>query len=205
MASNAPGASACGEGLNTEIHYRLLFENSMDGILLTSPDGRIFDANPSACRIFQRTREEIIAAGRAGLMDISDPNLGPVLEERKRTGVGRAELRALLPDGSVFPVEVSSAIFENAAGEQFTCTILRDISARKRAEVERERLIRQREEALEQVKILRGLLPVCAWCRKIRDEGNQWLLLEDYVRNHSSAKFTHSICPSCRKQFEESF
>ena len=49
--------------LDSEARYRLLFENSLDGILLTAPDGRIFDANPSACTIFRRTREEIIAAG----------------------------------------------------------------------------------------------------------------------------------------------
>lgn len=47
-----------------ELRYRLLFENSMDAIFLTAPDGRIFDANPSACSMFGRTRDEITAAGR---------------------------------------------------------------------------------------------------------------------------------------------
>jgi PAS domain S-box-containing protein len=183
-----------------EARYRLLFENSMDGVLLTSPDGRIFDANSSACSIFGRTREEIRAAGRAGLMDAADPALLPLLEERKRTGRGHGELRARRPDGTVFPVEVSSAIFTDAEHNQFTCTILRDISPRKQAEAEREHLIADLQEALGQVKVLSGLLPICASCKKIRDEKGQWNPIEKYIRERSDAQFTHSICPDCGRR-----
>ena len=201
MASSAPGVEPGLPGM--EIRFRLLFENSMDGILLTAPDGRVFDANASACSIFRRTREEICRAGRGGLMDTSDPRLAKALEERDRLGRTHAELRAYGPEGIAFPVEISSAIFCDEAGNKFTCTIVRDISARKAAEAERRQLMRQRTEALDQVSVLKGLLPVCAWCRKIRDEGDKWMELEAYIHEHSAAKFTHSICPECRKRFEE--
>jgi len=68
---------------DSEARFRLLFENSMDVILLTSPDGRIFDANPNASSILARTRVEIIAAGREGLLDSSDPTLARMIEERR--------------------------------------------------------------------------------------------------------------------------
>jgi PAS domain S-box-containing protein len=184
----------------TEARYRLLFENSMDGVLLGAPDGRIFDANASACSIFGRTREEIIAAGREGLMNNTDPALSGFLEERKRTGKGHGELRAHRPDGAEFPVEVSSAIFDDPEGNELTCTILRDIGPRKQAEAERELLISNLKEALGQVKVLSGLLPICAACKKIRDEQGHWNPIEKYIRDRSDAQFTHSICPECTQR-----
>ena len=54
------------------------------------------------------------------------------------------------------------------------------------------------EEALAQVEQLQGLLPMCAWCKKIRDEKNYWQQVEHYIAGHSKAQFTHSICPQCR-------
>jgi PAS domain S-box-containing protein len=182
---------------DSESRYRLLFENSMDGILLTAPDGRIFDANASACSIFERTREEIIAAGREGLMDTSDPNLARLVEERRRTRKTRGELIARRRDGSPFPVEISSAVFADAEGNDFTCIIIRDISRRKRAEAEREQLIAELRDALNKVKVLSGLLSICASCKKIRDEHGHWEALEVYIRDRSEVDFSHALCPEC--------
>lgn len=68
---------------------------------------------------------------------------------------------------------------------------------RKQAEEERERLIRDLQHALAQVKTLSGLLPICAACKKIRDDRGYWNQIEAYLREHSQAEFTHSICPDC--------
>ena len=183
-----------------EAHYRLLFENSMDGILLTSPDGRILDANPGACSILSRTREEIIVAGREGVIDTSDPALPRLIEERKRTGKAHGELMARHPDGTTFPIEMSSVVFPDIDGNKFTCIILRDISGRKRAEAEREQLITQLQETLGKVKLLSGLLSICASCKKIRNEHGHWESLETYIRNRSAAEFSHGVCPECMEK-----
>ena len=177
----------------------MLFDNSLDGLMLTSPDGIILDANPSACQILGRTREEIIEEGRSGLIDTSDPRLEALIEERRKTGRAHGELTARRKDGTLFPVEVSSVVFENREGYARTCLIMRDISERKGAEAERERLIRELKDALAKVKTLSGLLPICASCRKIRDEHGTWQQLELYIRKHSEADFTHGICPDCRR------
>ena len=188
-----------------EARYQSLFENSMDGIFLTAPDGRIFDANPSACAMMRRTREEIIAAGREGLMDTSDPNLARLVDERRRTGKVHGELIARYPDGSLFPVEVSSAIFRDRKGLEFTCIIMRDISRRKQAEAEREQLITQLQGALDRVNVLSGLLSICASCKKIRDEQGHWETLEVYIRDRSEADFSHGLCPECLKKLYPSY
>jgi phosphoserine phosphatase RsbU/P len=57
--------------------------------------------------------------------------------------------------------------------------------------------VQELEEALSQVKQLRGLLPICAWCHKIRDDQNYWQTVESYLSAHSQAQFTHGICPDC--------
>ncbi len=72
-----------------------------------------------------------------------------------------------------------------------------EISERKLAQKERERLIAELQDALANNKDLRGLLPICSHCKKIRDEAGGWQMVEVYVREHSNADFSHSICPEC--------
>jgi hypothetical protein len=75
---------------------------------------------------------------------------------------------------------------------------------RKRLEEEREQAVRKREKALEDVKILRGFLPICASCKKIRDDKGYWNQIEAYIHDHSEADFSHGICPDCvRKLYPE--
>ncbi|MEW5870028.1 MAG: PAS domain S-box protein [Chloroflexota bacterium] len=118
----------------SEERYRLIFENSLDAILLTEPGGSIFSANPAACKMFDRTEEEIIRVGRNGIVDVTDPRLPAALEERAQTGVFKGELTFIRQDGSRFPGEISTNIFEDSAGFQRTSMIIRDISERKLAE-----------------------------------------------------------------------
>ena len=76
--------------------------------------------------------------------------------------------------------------------------------ARKRAEAEREKVIADLEQALAEVKTLSGLIPICASCKKIRDDRGYWTQIEAYVQQHSNAKFSHSLCLECvRKLYPE--
>ena len=70
----------------------------------------------------------------------------------------------------------------------------------KRGEEEREKLIHELQEALAKVKTLSGMLPICASCKKIRDDKGYWNQMEAYIRDHSEAEFSHSICPDCKKK-----
>ena len=126
----------------SEERYRLLFENSLDAILLTVPDGAILAANPAACAMFGLTEAEICALGRAGLVDITDPQLPLLLAERERTGKAQGELRMLRKGSAPFPTEISSAMYQDAQGNVQTTIVIRDITERKRAEES----LRQSEE-----------------------------------------------------------
>jgi hypothetical protein len=80
-----------------------------------------------------------------------------------------------------------------------------DIAERVQAEKEREKLIHELEDALARVKTLSGLLPICASCKRIRDDGGEWHELEVYVRDHSDADFSHGICPECADKLYPGF
>lgn len=76
-------------------------------------------------------------------------------------------------------------------------SVARDVTRSKVAELEREELVKQLTTALAEVKTLRELLPMCAYCRRIRDEGNDWYSVEEYISTHTRTRFTHGICPRC--------
>jgi len=75
--------------------------------------------------------------------------------------------------------------------------VARDITERRKAQADREQLIVRQQEILAQVRTLRGLLPICASCKKIRDDRGYWRQIEEYIRDHSDAEFSHGICPEC--------
>jgi hypothetical protein len=64
---------------------------------------------------------------------------------------------------------------------------------------EREQLINDLRQALQEVKRLEGILPTCAYCKRIRDDRGQWQQFELYIRDRSDAEFSHGICPECRE------
>ena len=76
-------------------------------------------------------------------------------------------------------------------------SVARDITARKKAEEERERLVRELQSALAEVQSLQAILPLCSYCRKIRDDENYWQSVESYVARHTGTQFSHGICPEC--------
>jgi hypothetical protein len=80
-----------------------------------------------------------------------------------------------------------------------------DITDRKLAETERERLITELQSAIEQIKTLRGIVPICANCKKIRDDKGYWQQVEAYVSRHTEAQFSHSVCPNCMKKLYPEF
>jgi len=75
--------------------------------------------------------------------------------------------------------------------------LVREIRQREEIQAEQARLIRDLEEAIANVKTLGGLLPICGWCKKIRDDQGYWKQVEAYLQEHTDATFTHGICPDC--------
>ena len=89
--------------------------------------------------------------------------------------------------------------------ERIILLAIEDITERKRAEKERERLIRELQDTLAKVKQLSGMLPICSSCKKIRNDKGYWSQVKVYIRDNSEAEFTHGICPECMKKLYPDF
>ena len=82
---------------------------------------------------------------------------------------------------------------------------IRDITERKHAELEKERLIAELKKALSEIETLQGLIPICSFCKKIRDDEGYWEQIEKYISQRSKAFFSHGICPDCMKKYYPDF
>lgn len=112
----------------SEQKYKAFFENSIDAILITQPDGRIVSANVAACEMFGRTEEELLEVGRAGVEDTTDDRLVKILKERNKSGRATGQVRFLRKNGDCFLAYISSAIFKSPTGKLFSSMIIRDVT-----------------------------------------------------------------------------
>jgi PAS domain S-box-containing protein len=138
-----------------------LFDNSIVGILETTPDGGILAANAEACRLLRRSEEELRRVGRAGVVDPSDPRLAAALGERSRTGSFEGEISLRRGDGTTFPAEVSTAVYRDADGRELTSMMLRDLSRRVQRRARRGAIVaaaRRLSGGADRLVILRTLL-----------------------------------------------
>ena len=111
--------------------FRTLFETSVDGVLITRPDGTVIRANPAACRMLGRTEEEICRLGRDALV-VGDERLHRFLAERARSGVAHGEVTHRRADGSAYLAETTSALVPTESGEVHAYVIFRDVSEHRR-------------------------------------------------------------------------
>jgi hypothetical protein len=113
----------------------------------------------------------------------------------------RGEFHNKKKNGELYWESASISPIRDLAGRiTHYVAVKEDITARKQTEAERDKLIQELQEALASVKSLSGLLPICASCKKIRDDKGYWSQVESYISQHSEATFTHGICPDCIKK-----
>jgi hypothetical protein len=117
---------------------------------------------------------------------------------RQGQRVDHFETRQRRKEGAPVDASLSFSPVETKDGQVVGISITaRDVSEQKRYQAERERLISDLQVALAEVKTLKGLLPICGHCKKIRDDKGAWNQIESYIRDRSDATFTHGICPDC--------
>ena len=134
-----------------ELKFQALFDNSMDAVLLTSPDGTVLAVNQAACRLFNLSEAQIIARGRMGLADPADPRLQELLVQRQQRGQAAGLLTMVRGDGSHFTAEISSSIYGDSEGRQYSSMIVRDITERLRSQAELEAANAQMRRINEQL------------------------------------------------------
>jgi PAS domain S-box-containing protein len=174
------------------------FEDSIDMLCFLDFNGHFKRLNPAWERTLGFTREELMARP---FIEFVHP------EDRERTlnqnadvrGGGHAlgfENRYLCKDGSYRWFHWNAA---SNSSERVIYSVARDVTNSKLAEAERERLLRHLQDALAEVKTLRAILPICSYCKKIRDDEDYWHNIESYISMHTPTMFSHGICPTCMR------
>jgi len=111
------------------------------------------------------------------------------------------EFRVLWLDGTIRNIRALAIVQRDASGKPLRMIGTNwDITERKQAEAEREKTIQELQSAIEQIKTLKGLVPICAWCKKVRNDKGYWEQVEAYVSRYTEAQFSHGICPDCVKK-----
>ena len=172
------------------------FDLSIDMLCVLHFSGRFIQLNTAWESTLGFTRDELMS--RPFIDFVHPDDRARTLDQNSAVrGGGQARLfenRYACKDGSYRWLLWNSTRDE---AHQVIYGVARDITERKLAEQERERLLSEIQAALAEVKTLRGFLPICSYCKRIRDDENYWHAVETYIAEHTNTSFTHGICPAC--------
>lgn len=179
---------------------RILLDYSSDFIFRHDPKGNITYASPAVERITGYSTEEWCDHYTKFYTENPLNRFGrEATEELNGAGKNevsyRVEVRHKSGDGVW--LEVNKQVYREDGRIVEVIGVARDITKRVFLEVEREKLVTELREAIANIKTLKGMLPICASCKKIRDDRGYWNQIESYIREHTNTEFTHSICPDC--------
>lgn len=177
-----------------------IVESSDDAIIGQSVEALIVSWNAAAERLYGYTAAEAVGRSFAMLLSMERSVELMSMLERVRRGERVNHFETTQQTRAGLSVNVSLTISPVQTKEMEIVGIsitARDVSERKRQEAERERLIGELQAAMAEVKALSGLLPICAHCKKIRDDQGYWNQIESFIGARSDARFSHGICPGC--------
>lgn len=180
------------------------FDLSIDMLCFLDFSGYFKRLNPAWERTLGFTLEELMSKPFIEFVHPDDRQRTLWQNRAVRAG-GQAQLfenRYLCKDGSY------RWFLWNAApdiGQRVIYSVARDITERKQAEEERDRLLAELRAALAEVKELQTILPICMYCKNIRDDANYWQTVEAYISHHTNTRFTHGICPDCYEKVATQF
>ncbi len=180
--------------------YRILLDNSSDAIFSFNKDGQYLYVNHEFAKNVCDKKPEYIIGKK--IWDIfskekADKRYAVVKWVFENGETKNIEVRVPNPDGDTYHLTTVKPIFDEQDNVNSIICISKEITERIHVEKEREKLITELQKAIEDINILSGLLPICAKCKKIRDDKGYWNSLEDYIEKHSDASFSHGLCSGC--------
>ena len=187
---------------NSEKHYRILMDESIDPTFSFYADGTYRYVNNAFARGVGKTVGEIIGHKIWDVFekDEADKRFAIVKNVFADGKTEEVEVRVPLPSGDTYYLTTVKPILNDTGVVETVICTSKNITKRKLAEdalkKEHDKLLK----ALKEIKTLSGLLPICASCKKIRDDKGYWNQIEDFIQQRSDAQFSHAICPACAKQ-----
>ena len=185
--------------------YRTILESIEEAYFETDLAGNFIFFNNSLCSILGYSKEELKGMSSRNYMPPETAkDIYSLFNEIYKTGkpIRKYGYEVIKKDGNRGFHELFASLMHERSGKPIGFRgLAHDITERKLAENEREELVKQLHVALTALKKLSGLIPICSHCKKIRDDKGYWNKLESYLREHSDAEFSHSICPDCAEKY----
>jgi len=179
----------------TQQHLETIFRATQDVVLVLDGESqRILFVNETVQRVLGYVPGAIVGMPFASLLAGEDLEY---LEEAQLVDGVYGPVRLRCADGAIRHADVTIAVVP-WDGVPALLYSLRDVTERTHLEEERAHLIADLKGALATVKQLSGLLPICAGCKRIRDDDGYWATVEQYLSQHTAAQFSHGLCPACR-------
>ena len=183
----------------SEEKFRLIFERSPLGIIHFDSNGVVTNCNQVFLEIAGSSMEQTIGFNLQ--TSLTNPGVRKAVETALSGKVGEfeGEYTSVTGGKCAWLKLVYAPIPDLEGSVTGGLGIVEDITKRKRLEEEKQKVVVDLQKALSEVKKLSGFLPICASCKKIRDDKGYWQQVEEYIRDRSEAQFSHSICPDCIK------
>ena len=192
---------------NERLFLQKIFDATGDGLIVSDEQGVIVKCNQSLSEMFACQEKDLL--GKHLLNFIADDSSPQETPDAIRIlmslgSVKDFQTRCTTCDQRAIDVEMNMVLMrDHTDSVTGTVSAIRDISQRKEQERQREKLIKELQDAMAKVQQLEGLLPICSWCKKVRDDKGYWQQIEAYISLHTKAGITHGICPECAKKVLE--
>jgi PAS domain S-box-containing protein len=181
--------------INPAMAAEKILSTISESVVLLDENDTILSVNAASLTLSGRKEGELLGRPAEPVFE----GIRERLADTRRLGAVRdADLSVIRPDGTRVPVLFSATLMKRPKGDRAgIVAVSTDISARREAETAREKLIDELSHALANIKTLQGLIPICSSCKKIRNDKGYWQQLEEYMAQHSSVAFSHSLCDEC--------
>ena len=176
------------------------FDYLFDAVVVTDVQGIITDWNKGSEELYGYSKKEVIGKPVSILHVPEDVEhiTSEVIASVEKQGNWSGEVRMLHKDGHIGWIEsMCVPIIDESNNMVGALGINRNITKRKELEHEKNELINSLQNSLDEIKTLRGIIPICSYCHSIRDDEGAWEKLESYISKYSEANFSHGICPKC--------
>jgi len=189
-----------GETADALQKYKELYDNSPTSYFTFSDDATILALNFAAAKLAGGERDGMVDTSFKPLMSKLDGTRFEEYLKRLFGGVTGESFEVTISKEGCDDVHIVVESVLSTDGKLARANVF-DVSERHKAEADRKTLVADLEVALERVKLLSGMLPICLTCKKIRDDDGQWVDVEVYIARYSEATFSKGLCPNCFPHF----
>lgn len=185
-----------------------IVDSSSEAVIGQDSEGMIATWNAGAERLFGYSTTEVMGKSIFMIFPADRrPELAALMGAVMRgESAAPLEVQAIRRDDGRVDIALTISPIKNAEGKVVGISLMAyNVTERKQLEEERKQMIEQLNETLSHVKTLSGLLPICASCKKVRDDHGYWQKLETFLHEHSRTEFSHSICPECMETLYPQF